>query len=99
MTAPDSLPLPALAEENPAAASPDLLRAMAETFADTPMSTEADALCNAECGLVDERVNHRKGHRSRERETRAGSAQMASTRTRSAHARSPFSVVRGTEER
>ncbi|GAA0662442.1 hypothetical protein GCM10009601_60670 [Streptomyces thermospinosisporus] len=33
MTAPDSLPLHALAEENLAAASPDLLRAMIKTFA------------------------------------------------------------------
>ncbi|RRR76718.1 hypothetical protein EHS43_30060 [Streptomyces sp. RP5T] len=34
MTAPDSLPLHALAEDNLAAASPDLLRAMVKTFAD-----------------------------------------------------------------
>ncbi|MCX4649488.1 hypothetical protein [Streptomyces sp. NBC_01446] len=48
MTAPDSLPLHVLAEDNLAAASPDLLRAMVKTFADAPMSAEADALCNAE---------------------------------------------------
>ncbi len=64
MTAPDSLPLHALAEENLAAASPDLLRAMIKTFADALMSAEADALCNAEYGQVsDERVNHRNGYR------------------------------------
>ncbi|MEV5399258.1 hypothetical protein AB0N26_24205 [Streptomyces cellulosae] len=34
MTAPDSLPLHALAEDNLASASPDLLRAMIKTFAD-----------------------------------------------------------------
>lgn len=57
MTAPDSLLLHALAEDNLAAASPDLLRAMIKTFADTLMSAEADALCNAEYGQVsDERV-------------------------------------------
>ncbi|MFD5430106.1 hypothetical protein [Streptomyces sp. NPDC127084] len=44
MTAPDSLPLHALAENNLAAASPDLLRAMVKTFADALMSAEADAL-------------------------------------------------------
>ncbi|WP_234540917.1 hypothetical protein [Streptomyces shenzhenensis] len=38
MTAPDSLPLHALAEDNLAAASPDLLRAMVKTFADALMS-------------------------------------------------------------
>ncbi|WP_438306904.1 hypothetical protein ACSHXN_44825 (plasmid) [Streptomyces sp. HUAS TT11] len=37
MTAPDSLPLHALAEDNLAAASPDLLRAMVKTFADALM--------------------------------------------------------------
>jgi len=47
MTAPDSLPLHVLAEENLAAASPDLPRAMVKTFADALMSAEADALCNA----------------------------------------------------
>ncbi|WP_405873954.1 transposase [Streptomyces sp. NBC_00005] len=63
MTAPDSPPLHALAEDNLAAASPDLLRAMVKTFADALMSAEADALCNAEYGQVsDERVNHRRQH-------------------------------------
>ena len=38
MTAPDSVPLHALAEDNLAAASPDLLRAMVKTFADALMS-------------------------------------------------------------
>jgi hypothetical protein len=52
MTAPDSLPLHALVEDNLAAASPDLLRAMVKTFADALMSAEADALCNAEYGQV-----------------------------------------------
>ncbi|MET7519795.1 hypothetical protein ABZS88_41785 [Streptomyces sp. NPDC005480] len=40
MTAPDSLPLHALAEDNLAAASPDLLRAMVKTFADALMSAD-----------------------------------------------------------
>jgi hypothetical protein len=50
MTAPDSVPLHALAEDNLAVASPDLLRAMVKTFTDALMSAEADALCNAEYG-------------------------------------------------
>ncbi|MFF9494376.1 transposase [Streptomyces flaveolus] len=66
MTAPGSLPLHALAEDNLASASPDLLRAMVKTFADALMSAEADALCNAEYGQVsDEGVNHRNGYRAR----------------------------------
>lgn len=70
---PGSLPLHALAEENLAAASPDLLRAMIKTFADALMSAEADALRNAEYGQVSgERVNHRNGYRPREWDTRAG---------------------------
>lgn len=78
MTAPDSVPLHALAEDNLAAASPDLLRAMVKTFADALMSAEADALCNAEYGQVsDERVNHRNGYRPREWDTRAGTVELA----------------------
>ncbi|KOV74757.1 hypothetical protein ADL00_00015 [Streptomyces sp. AS58] len=74
MTAPDSLPLHVLAEENLAAASPDLLRAMVKTFADALTSAEADVLCNAEYGQVsEERVNHRSGYRPREWDTRARS--------------------------
>ena len=70
MTAPDSLPLHALSEDNLAAASPDLLRAMVKTFADALMSAEADVLCNAEYGQVsDERVNQRNGYRPREWDT------------------------------
>jgi putative transposase len=84
MTAPDSLPLHALAEENLAAASPDLLRAMIKTFADALMSAEADTLCNAEYGQVsDERVNHRNGYRPREWDTRAGTVELAIPKLRS----------------
>lgn len=67
-----------LAEDNLAAASPDLLRAMVKTFADALMSAEADAVCNAEYGQVsDERVNHRNGYRPREWDTRAGTVELA----------------------
>ncbi|MFF4827976.1 transposase [Streptomyces sp. NPDC001312] len=84
MTAPDSLPLHALAKDNLASASPDLLRAMIKTFADALMSAEADALCNAEYGQVsDERVNHRNGYRPREWDTRAGTVELAVPKLRS----------------
>ena len=84
MTAPDRVPLHALAEGNFAAASPDLLRAMVKTFADALMSAEADALCNAEYGQVsDERVNHRNGYRPREWDTRAGTVELAIPKLRS----------------
>jgi transposase-like protein len=78
MTAPDSLPLHTLTEDNLATASPDLLRAMVKTFTDALMSAEADAMCNAEYGQVsDERVNHRNGYRPREWDTRAGTVELA----------------------
>jgi transposase-like protein len=78
MTAPDSVRLHALTEEKLAAASPGLLRATTKTFADALMSAEADALRNAEHGQVgDERVNHRNGYRPRERDTRAGTDELA----------------------
>src|ERR671922_320003 len=78
MTAPDSLPLHVLAEDNLAAASPDLLRAMVKTFANALMSAEADALCNAEYGQVsEERVNRRNGYRARAWDTRAGTVELA----------------------
>jgi transposase-like protein len=84
MTAPDSLPLHALAEDNLAAASPDLLRTMVKTFADALMSAEAEALCNAEYGQVsEERVNHRNGYRPREWDTRAGTVELAIPKLRS----------------
>ncbi|WP_071373980.1 transposase [Streptomyces sp. MUSC 14] len=79
MTAPDSSPLRVLAEDNLAAASPDLLRAIVKTFADALMSAEADALRNTENGqeVSDERVNHRNGYRPRRRDTRAGTVELA----------------------
>lgn len=84
MTAPDSLALHVLAEDNLAAASPDLLRAMVKTFADALMSAEADALCNGEYGQVsDERVNHRNGYRPREWDTRVGTVELAIPKLRS----------------
>jgi transposase-like protein len=77
MTAPDSLTLPALAEDNLGSASPDLLRAMVKTFADALLSAAADALRNAEYGKVSEnRVNDRNGYRPRERDTRVDTVEL-----------------------
>lgn len=73
MTAPDTVPLHTLAEDNLAATSPDLLHAMLKTLVDAITSAETDALCNAEYGQdSDERVNHRNGYRPREWDTGAG---------------------------
>ena len=54
-------------------ASPDLLRAMVETFAEALMGAEADAVCGAGYGeRSDERTNTRNGYRWRGWDTRAG---------------------------
>ncbi|CAG6393633.1 hypothetical protein NMG29_34370 [Streptomyces cocklensis] len=54
MTAPDSLPLHALTEDNLASASPDLLRAMVKTFTDAlscgPAATSRPGCWNAAAG-------------------------------------------------
>jgi putative transposase len=61
-----------------AAASPDVLRAMVKMFAETVMSAEADAICNAEYAQrSDERTNQRNGYRQREWDTRAGTIELA----------------------
>jgi len=60
------------------AASPDLLRAMVQTFAEALMGAEADALCGAPYGVAsEERVNSRNGYRARRWDTRAGSIELA----------------------
>jgi transposase-like protein len=66
MTAPKSVDSAGLLREQLEAASPDLLRAMIKTFADAPMSAEADAACGAAYGERSEsRVNSRNGYRAR----------------------------------
>jgi len=62
-----------VAGENLEQASPDLLRAMLQAFAEALMGAEADALCGAPYGQVSEdRVNYRNGYRDRRWDTRAG---------------------------
>ena len=59
-------------------ASPDLLRAMVQDFAEALMGAEADALCGAPYGKrSSERVNIRNGYRERAWDTRAGTIELA----------------------
>jgi putative transposase len=59
-------------------ASPDLLRAMVQDFAEALMSAEADALCGAGYGeRSPERVNRRNGYRERDWDTRVGTIELA----------------------
>jgi putative transposase len=59
-------------------ASPDLLRAMVQDFAEALMGAEADALCGAGYGeRSPERVNSRNGYRERDWDTRVGSIELA----------------------
>jgi transposase-like protein len=59
-------------------ASPDLLRAMVQDFAEALMSAEADALCGAAYGeRSPERVNQRNGYRERDWDTRVGTIELA----------------------
>lgn len=73
VTAPSSIDPARFLEEQPAQASPDLLRQMLTTFINTLMSAEVDAVCGAEYGRhSQDRVNVRNGYRPREFDTRAG---------------------------
>jgi transposase-like protein len=84
MTAPESVPFAALLEENLASASPDLLRAMVKTFAETMMSADIDTACGAPYGMPsEERVNSRNGYRNRPWDTRVGTIDLAIPKIRS----------------
>lgn len=73
-----SLNVAQLLREHLESASPDVLRAMVQTFADALMSAEADVVCGAEYGRrSDERSNSRNGYRHREWDTRAGTVELA----------------------
>ena len=78
MTVRSSIDHARLLEEQLAQASPDLLRELLQTFINTLLSAEADAVCGAEYGTVGpERVNRRNGYRHRDFDTRAGSIEVA----------------------
>ena len=79
MAAGDIVPVPgAQFEETLASASPDVLRAMIREFAQRMMDADVEVRCNAGYGEVTpERVNSRNGYRRRERDTRAGTIELA----------------------
>ena len=78
MAATPSIDVSGWLEEQLAQASPDLLRAMVQTFADALMGAEAEAVCGAGYGeRSQERTNTRNGYRRREWDTRAGSISLA----------------------
>jgi len=67
-----------------AAAEPDMLREMVQTFAQALMGAEADALCGAGYGQRSpERTNRRNGYRERRWDTRAGTIALAVPKLRS----------------
>jgi putative transposase len=73
-----SVDLARVAGDNQPAASPDLLRAMVQTFAEALMGAEADTLCGALYGQPSaDRVNYRNGYRQRRWDTRAGTIDLA----------------------
>jgi putative transposase len=78
MTVNTSIDHARLLEEHLAQASPDLLRELLQTFINTLLSAEADAVCGAEYGAITpERVNRRNGYRRRDFDTRAGTLDVA----------------------
>jgi hypothetical protein len=70
-------------QEQLAAASPDLLRAMIASFAQALMGAEADEICGAGYGeRSEERTNCRNGYRPRGWDTRVGTIELAIPRLR-----------------
>ena len=78
MTVRSSIDHARLLEEQLAQASTDLLRELLQTFINTLLSAEADAVCGAEYGTTTpDRVNRRNGYRHRDFDTRTGSVDVA----------------------
>jgi putative transposase len=78
MTVRSSIDPARLLEEQLAQASPDLLRELLQTFINTLLSAEADAVCGAEYGTSSpDRVNRRNGYRHRDFDTRTGTVDVA----------------------
>ena len=78
MAATPSIDVSGWLDEQLAQASPDLLRAIVNTFAEAIMAADADAVCNA--GYRErspERTNRRTGYPGREWDTRAGTIELA----------------------
>jgi putative transposase len=75
MAAGPSIDVSGRLQEQLAQASPDLLRAMVQTFAEALMGAEADAVCVAAYGeRSSDRANTRNGNRRREWDNRAGAS-------------------------
>jgi putative transposase len=78
MTVSPSIDPARLLEEQLDQASPDLLRELLQTFVNTLLSAEADAVCGADYGVVSpERTNRRNGYRHRDFDTRTGTVDVA----------------------
>ena len=79
MVVKDIVPVPGDSfEQTLAAAGPDQLREMIRGFAQRMMDAEVENLCGAGYGEVSpQRVNSRNGYRPRERDTRAGTVELA----------------------
>ena len=79
MTAnPHSIDLSRFVADHLERAEPDLLRSMLSTFIQALMGAEADAICGAPYGVCSpERTNSRNGYRTRDFDTRAGTAEVA----------------------
>ena len=78
MTVSSSIDHARLLEEQLAQASPDLLRELLQSFINTLLSAEADAVCGAEYRASSpERVNRRNGYRHRDFDSRAGTLEVA----------------------
>jgi transposase-like protein len=75
----DIVPVPGDSfEQTLTAASPGLLREMIRAFAQKMMDAEVEVACGAGYGEVSaQRVNSRNGYRPRERDTRAGTVELA----------------------
>jgi putative transposase len=75
----DIVPVPgAQFEETLAAASPDLLREMIREFAQQMMYADVEVRCGPGYGEVTpDRVNSRNGYLRRDRDTRAGTIELA----------------------
>jgi transposase-like protein len=82
----NSVDLARVPGDNPVRASPDLLRAMVQTFAEALIDADADALCGVPYGQPSaERVNYRNGYRQRCRDIQADTEPVAFRRGVAGH--------------
>jgi len=64
--------------EQLAQASPDLMRELLQTFINSLLSAQADAVCGADYGArIESRSNRRNGYRHRDLDTRVGTLDVA----------------------